>query len=180
MFSLLRARLPLRPRCPAFSTTALVRNEAKPMDEIEKTLLQQSARTPLADKGKDKEAEEASLLINDYLPFQPHSFIRPFDLSLEGRSPKRPVMRKHPNIPPSTRDARDKDVFYQLGVDPLKFALHPAIISRFMSEMAKIHPRARTQLTSKSQRRIAKAIRRAKMMGVIPLHSRLSRFGDKF
>ncbi|KAJ7228509.1 hypothetical protein GGX14DRAFT_346645, partial [Mycena pura] len=103
--------------------------------------------------------------------------LRPYDLSLKGRSFKEHRPQRRPSIPPATRDARKNDVFYQLGLDPLKFALHPAVLSPFMSEMAMIQPRRITGLTSKSQRRIAKAIRRAKMMGVIPLHSRLRNFG---
>lgn len=100
-------------------------------------------------------------------------FIRPYDLSLEGRRFKERPMSRPAQIAPATSIARKKDVFFQLGLDPLKFALHPAIISPFMSEMAMIMPRRQTGLTTKSQRRVAKAIRRAKMMGVIPLHSRL-------
>jgi small subunit ribosomal protein S18 len=107
-------------------------------------------------------------------------FIRPHDLSLAGRSFKNRPVSRPAAIPPSTRDARDNDVFYQLGIDPLKYAMHPAVVSQFMSEMAKIYPRRTTGLTSKSQRRIAKAIRRAKMMGVIPLHSRLRNYGNMF
>ncbi|KAJ6515734.1 hypothetical protein C8R45DRAFT_217420 [Mycena sanguinolenta] len=82
-------------------------------------------------------------------------------------------MSRPAQIPPSTRDARKNDVFYQLDVDPLKLAQHPAVLTPFMSELAMIHPRRTTALTTKSQRRIAKAIRRAKMMGVIPLYSKL-------
>ncbi|KAJ7929934.1 hypothetical protein B0H13DRAFT_1962537 [Mycena leptocephala] len=116
----------------------------------------------LADLGKPSQGG-TNRPVHQYRPFVPHTFIRPHDLSLAGRSFKNP-------IPPSTRDARDNDVFYQLGIDPLKYAMHPAVVSQFMT----------TGLTSKSQRRIAKAIRRAKMMGVIPLHSRLRNYGNMF
>ncbi|KAJ7068422.1 hypothetical protein C8F01DRAFT_1246927 [Mycena amicta] len=109
--------------------------------------------------------------VEKYKTFKPNTFIRPWDLSLEGRSLTERFSRR-PAIPPRTRDARKQDIFYNLGLDPLKLALHPKVLSPYMSEMAMIQPRRTTLLTSKSQRRIAKAIRRAKMMGVIPLHSR--------
>lgn len=38
--------------------------------------------------------------------------------------------------------------------------------------MGKIKPRSQTKLTWRSQRRLGKAIRRAKMMGIIPVLSR--------
>ncbi|KAJ6628780.1 hypothetical protein B0H10DRAFT_1777298, partial [Mycena sp. CBHHK59/15] len=99
-------------------------------------------------------------------------FIRPRDLSLEGRKFTDHPQSKLPGVALSTRDARKRDVFYQLGVDPLKFSLHPGMLTPFMTEMAMILPRRTSMLTMKSQRRIAKAIRRAKMMGVLPLHSK--------
>lgn len=45
-------------------------------------------------------------------------------------------------------------------------------MSRFVTSMGKIKSRSETQLTWKNQRRIGKAIRRAKMMGIIPVLSR--------
>lgn len=110
--------------------------------------------------------------VHDYRPFSPGQFIRPHDLSLAGRTWANRMSLRRPGLPPSTRDARKQDTFYQLGVDPLKLALHPDVLSNYMSELAMIYPRRDTKLTMKSQRRIAKAIKRAKMMGVIPLYSR--------
>jgi small subunit ribosomal protein S18 len=99
-------------------------------------------------------------------------FIRPRDLSLEARTPRQGSKPKSLSVGPSTSEARKNDTFYKLGVDPLRCALYPSVLSQYMTEMAKIYPRRHSGLTSKSQRRIAKAIRRAKMMGIIPLHSR--------
>ena len=45
-------------------------------------------------------------------------------------------------------------------------------MSYFVTHMGKIKRRSETQLTWKNQRRIGKAIRRAKMMGIIPVLSR--------
>ncbi|KAJ7129509.1 hypothetical protein C8R44DRAFT_79985 [Mycena epipterygia] len=99
-------------------------------------------------------------------------FIRPHDLTLDGRSWKERPFSRSAQVAPATREARKNDVFYQLGIDPLKFSLHNEIFSRFMSDMAMIHPRRITGLTMKSQRRVAKAIRRAKMMGTTPILSK--------
>lgn len=45
-------------------------------------------------------------------------------------------------------------------------------MSRFVTTMGKIKGRNETNLTWKNQRRLGKAIRRAKMMGIIPVLSR--------
>ncbi|KAJ6539500.1 hypothetical protein B0H19DRAFT_1269807 [Mycena capillaripes] len=160
----------------AFSTTASVRNESpSALGELAGVLEGQA----LADKGKEK-PQETIRPVHEYKPIMPNSFIRPYDLSLDGRRFKERRMSRAPAIPPTTRDARKQDVFYQLGIDPLKYALHPAVLSPFLTEMGMIMPRRMTALTSKSQRRVAKAIRRAKMMGVIPLHSRMRNYGNMF
>ncbi|KAJ7276552.1 hypothetical protein B0H12DRAFT_1175183 [Mycena haematopus] len=175
MLSSLRARL-RQTRPFSFSTAAVVRNEPTPMAQLADVLHKQAVQTPLADMGKVKsQAQSTNRPIHEYKPFR-GSFIRPYDLSLEGRSFKDRPLGRPPQIAPSTRDARKKDVFYQLNIDPLKLAQHPAILTPFVSELAMIYPRRTTGLTTKSQRRVAKAIRRAKMMGVIPLYSRYRKF----
>ncbi|KAF8195721.1 hypothetical protein K438DRAFT_1826405 [Mycena galopus ATCC 62051] len=172
MLCSLRARLHTTP----FSTFAAVRNASTSMRGLANVLEEEAKNTPLADKGKDTTpAQETNRPQLEYKPFN-SSFIRPHDLSLDGRQWKERPSTRPAQIAPSTADARQSDVFYQLGLDPLKFALHPGVLSPFLSEMGMIHPRRTTALTTKSQRRVAKAIRRAKMMGVIPMHSRFPRF----
>lgn len=63
-------------------------------------------------------------------------------------------------------------MFHQLQIDPLHEAMNSRLLSYFVTEMGKIKPRSATKLTWRSQRRLGKAIRRAKMMGVIPVLSR--------
>jgi small subunit ribosomal protein S18 len=46
-------------------------------------------------------------------------------------------------------------------------------MSSFVTEMGKLKGRPNTNLTRKSQRRLAKAVRRAKMMGLMPVLSRM-------
>ncbi|KAF8631595.1 hypothetical protein AX15_002343 [Amanita polypyramis BW_CC] len=104
-------------------------------------------------------------------PFHANSIIRPHDLSYKFRRAGPPPSSKWPEVGPLPAKARYHDVFYQLDMDPLSQASNPAILAEFMSEMGKIIGRPRTGLTMKSQRRLGKAIRRAKMMGVIPILS---------
>jgi small subunit ribosomal protein S18 len=88
---------------------------------------------------------------------------------------KKPIILKRPYLGPPAKESRRKDVFHQLGIDPLRESFNPALLSYFVTEMGRVASRAETQLTWKSQRRLSKAIRRAKMMGIIPLHSRKAR-----
>ncbi|KAJ7283940.1 hypothetical protein C8J57DRAFT_1121789 [Mycena rebaudengoi] len=163
MLSALRPRLCLRPPwLRAFSASAARQNDSH--NELVEMLQDQAEKTPLI-----QPRDTTGPL---YTPFTPSSFIRPRDLSLEARTPRQGSKPKSLSVGPSTSEARKNDTFYKLGVDPLRCALYPSVLSQYMTEMAKIYPRRHSGLTSKSQRRIAKAIRRAKMMGIIPLHSR--------
>jgi len=105
-------------------------------------------------------------------PFSEHSVIvRPRDLSYKSRHIERPPPRRRPEVPPPPASARYNDVFHQHDLDPLSLSLKPALLYHYLSEIGKISGRPRTKLTMKSQRRVGKAIRRAKMMGIIPIHS---------
>ncbi|KAI0068806.1 hypothetical protein BV25DRAFT_1792758, partial [Artomyces pyxidatus] len=80
--------------------------------------------------------------------------------------------RKRPQIGPSAAESRAQDPFYQLDIDPLYEATNPYLLANYVTEMGKVKSRAETKLTWHSQRRLTKAIRRAKMMGVMPILSR--------
>ncbi|KAJ3488717.1 hypothetical protein NLI96_g2669 [Meripilus lineatus] len=80
--------------------------------------------------------------------------------------------RKRPLLGPPAAESRRQDVFYQLGLDPLHECQNSQLMSWYVSGMGKIKSRAETGLTWKNQRRLGKAIRRAKMMGIIPVLSR--------
>jgi small subunit ribosomal protein S18 len=99
-------------------------------------------------------------------------FIRPHQLGYKSRNKGEIIRSKPTRVSPDTKEARYKDMFYQTGVDPLNHVMNPSMLSAFMTEMAKINGRHTTMLTMKSQRRITKAIRRGKMMGIIPQLSR--------
>lgn len=97
---------------------------------------------------------------------RPHEFTYKTRLNEPRKFARRPAVGHAPNV------ARYSDLFHQLNIDPLSQAQNPAILGEYVSEMGKIYSRNFTNLTSKSQRRMGKAIRRAKMMGVIPILSR--------
>lgn len=101
--------------------------------------------------------------------------MKPHEFSYKARTvgPRPPF--KRPAVGISSREARYTDVFHQLNIDPLSQAMNPAILTSYMSEMGKIYGRNVTGLTVKSQKRIGKAIRRAKMMGIIPILSQPTR-----
>ncbi|RDX55496.1 hypothetical protein OH76DRAFT_1339377, partial [Lentinus brumalis] len=73
---------------------------------------------------------------------------------------------------PDAATSKELDVFYQMNLDPLKECRNTSLLSRFVTNMGKIRGRSETKLTWKNQRRMGKAIRRAKMMGIIPVLSR--------
>ncbi|KAL7282325.1 hypothetical protein PYCCODRAFT_1440785 [Trametes coccinea BRFM310] len=103
--------------------------------------------------------------------FAPNQFVQPRSFSRDvynrnARTSKRPMLG------PDASTSRYLDVFHQLDIDPLKECQNSTLLSHFVTSMGKIKGRNETNLTWKNQRRIGKAIRRAKMMGIIPLLSR--------
>ncbi|CAG8637944.1 33920_t:CDS:2, partial [Racocetra persica] len=78
----------------------------------------------------------------------------PHDLNEENYKDKNP--RKYQRLQPNT------DVFERLGLDPLKEYKNFRLLSNFVSDMGKILPRRTTGLTAKTQRKLAKAIKRAR------------------
>lgn len=85
---------------------------------------------------------------------------------------KNTVPRKFWKIGQSRAQAERNDIFRQHNIDPLHEALNSKLMSDHVTELGKIPSRAETNLTWRSQRKLGKAIRRAKMLGIIPLHSR--------
>ncbi|RKP22398.1 ribosomal protein S18, partial [Syncephalis pseudoplumigaleata] len=66
------------------------------------------------------------------------------------------------------RHARRQDPFNLLGLDPLHEFKNVPLLSRFVTEMGRIRPRSETGLSTKNQRRLSKAIKRARAMGLMP------------
>lgn len=99
------------------------------------------------------------------LIFPSIQFLKPTDLLVR----EDPFRRKRALLGPGAVESRQNDWFYQLGIDPLDEATNPRLLSYFVTGMGKVKRRAETKLTWRNQRRLTKAIRRAKMMGVMPI-----------
>ncbi|KAG1049503.1 hypothetical protein G6F43_008169 [Rhizopus delemar] len=63
--------------------------------------------------------------------------------------------------------APTQDPFDVLGLDPLQEYKNYKLLSNFVSDMGKILPREQTGLTAKNQRKLAKAVKRARAMGLM-------------
>ncbi len=61
--------------------------------------------------------------------------------------------------------------FCSKGIKEIDFR-DPSLLSRFISPFAKILPRKKTGLCAKHQRRLAKAIKRARHLAILPFISR--------
>ncbi|GAA5995114.1 mitochondrial 37S ribosomal protein bS18m RSM18 [Rhodotorula paludigena] len=82
--------------------------------------------------------------------------------------PRPDFSQAHPLGPP-TAFGPTHDPFVRYGLDPLRDAgTNPYLLSEFVTSMGKIKSRGKTGLQRKSQRRVGKAIRRARSMGLMP------------
>lgn len=87
--------------------------------------------------------------------------------------------RAAPLLGPSRAAAEKLDPLFKLRLRPGHPSLeddsykNPVLVSSYVSEMGKILPRKDTNLTMRSQREVAKAIRRLRAMGLIPTMSRM-------
>ncbi|KAI9593483.1 hypothetical protein BDF19DRAFT_447897 [Syncephalis fuscata] len=69
---------------------------------------------------------------------------------------------------------RRQDPFNLLGLNPLLEYKNVALLSRFVTEMGRIRPRTETGLSGVNQRRLSKAIKRSRAMGLMPFTYRPS------
>ncbi|KAI0677133.1 hypothetical protein C8Q78DRAFT_68746 [Trametes maxima] len=105
--------------------------------------------------------------------FQPDRFVQPKNFTRDGYSQMtQRRYTKRPLLGPDALTSRYLDVLHQMHIDPLQECQNSRIMSQYVTTMGKIKGRAETNLTWKNQRRVGKAIRRAKMMGIIPVLSR--------
>ncbi|GAA5826933.1 hypothetical protein JCM11251_002167 [Rhodosporidiobolus azoricus] len=117
------------------------------------------------------ESESTSTILRHLSPNQvispqnllPESLLVPY-------APRPDFSRAYPLGPPTEYGATH-DPFVRYGIDPLdpsKGAMNSFIPSQYVTSMGKVKSRGQTQLQRKSQRKIGKAIRRARSMGIIP------------
>ncbi|KAI8582850.1 hypothetical protein K450DRAFT_225105 [Umbelopsis ramanniana AG] len=86
----------------------------------------------------------------------------------------RPRQQRPKTITPS------QDPFDALGLDPLKEYKNFNLLSNFVSDIGKILPRTQTGITAKNQRKLAKAIKRARAMGLMSSTGKVSSVGSYF
>ncbi|KAG5341931.1 30S ribosomal protein S18 [Termitomyces sp. J132] len=147
--------------------------ETSGMEEVHQILQEQDESEPEGRFGDSDSTTPERPSDAKWKGFRYGRFVKPDDLTYKARlnAPRAYQTRRTQQGPPASV-ARYKDVFHQNGIDPLDLAMDANVLSHFVSEMGKIYGRNVTGLTSKSQRRIGKAIRRAKMMGIIPVLSK--------
>lgn len=73
---------------------------------------------------------------------------------------------------PTTARARRQDPFYNLGINPAKEFRNVRLMADFITVMGMIKKRGETGLTRRNQRAVAKSIKRARNMGIIPMFSK--------
>ncbi|ORX99591.1 ribosomal protein S18 [Basidiobolus meristosporus CBS 931.73] len=87
------------------------------------------------------------------------------------------------NIPRNrSRRKGQNDPFRQLHLNPLSEYKNTTLLSNYVSQMGRILPRTATGLSAKSQRKVGKAIRRARAMGLMPVtwkQAPLFEFGNR-
>lgn len=86
-------------------------------------------------------------------------------------SPQAPPRSGLASIPLGPSRSRSLQTDYLLrngGIDPLRETMNPFLVSKFVTNMGKIMNRQQTQLTWKNQRRVGKAVRRARSLGLMP------------
>jgi len=159
------------PRPFAFSTTVPKKNEEIPASvedtDAMKVLSSMLHKTgdgvsPIIPGGTNHRLSEQR-----WIPFKPNRVINPVDLTYQTRTYQQ-KRSKRPNVAPPSSICRYYDPFHQLDLDPRDFTANNVVLSEYLSEMGKLQSRAQTYLTAKNQRLLAKTIRRAKMMGIIP------------
>jgi len=131
-------------------------------------IVQEAATNNGDNYGRSSEKSERR---EESLEFKPNTFIPPSYLSREFHIRK--TTRRRGGVPAfAGREARYNDVFWQLSIDPRFECENATLMSNFVTRMGKVQRRAETGLTQRSQRLLGKAIKRAKMMGIMPLFSR--------
>ncbi|KAF9518472.1 hypothetical protein BS47DRAFT_1282339, partial [Hydnum rufescens UP504] len=73
-----------------------------------------------------------------------------------------------PRSGPSAKEAAATDPFLFYNIDPVKEALSAHLLNGYLTTMGKIKGRNETLLPRRTQRRMGKAIRRARNLGIMP------------
>ncbi|CUA70315.1 hypothetical protein RSOLAG22IIIB_00670 [Rhizoctonia solani] len=118
---------------------------------------------------EEQDVNLPATLLEKPKPLYPNQFMSPHQFAREHRITRTERRRKDPTLGPSRKHAQAIDAFRKLDIDPLDEFKNPLLLKSFVTEMGKIQSRAKTGLTWRSQRRIGKAVRRARALPFIPL-----------
>ncbi|KLO11262.1 hypothetical protein SCHPADRAFT_942244 [Schizopora paradoxa] len=149
--------------------SAMVEETLESTDDVLRTATKQPVTEAASQRGR-KPTKTNGKKNEDYKSFRVNTFIRPIDLSKQFMQ-KRPRPRL-PREGPGRKDALLTDPFLRFGIDPRHECENGTLLRDYVSDMGKILPRAQTGLSQRSQRLMGKAIKRAKMMGIIPMFSK--------
>ena len=153
---------PSRPIYTMSLTQSLVRPFASPFRALTVSIARTaSTRTPISDtlsRTSLRRDEENRLLDNNLTRrWRPGDVYSPHDLSAA-------EMRKWRD----RGNAPKTDAFDALSLNPLDLYKNFSVMSEYVTEMGRIRGRKSTGLRRVNQRRLAKAIRRARMLGLMP------------
>ncbi|KAL8676130.1 MAG: hypothetical protein Q9186_007322 [Xanthomendoza sp. 1 TL-2023] len=128
-------------------------------------------RTALADTTANYRATDLERHL--YRRFRPGDIYAPHDLSpveqhkwRQRYTPSRNMKNKQ--VTASRRRSGGPDVFDALGIHPLEEYKNFSIMTEFVTGMGRIKHRRETGLSGVNQRRVARAVRRAVGMGLMP------------
>lgn len=157
----------LKPSAPYQQLISVVNQEASKMEEeakMEDERVPSSFLTSSNDPSSYKPKREFIRV------FRRNRSLHPTEFSRERRVISWRRVAKQWDLGPPKKVARHYDIFHQLDIDPVDECMNPSLLADYVTSMGRIKKRAETRLTMRSQRRISKAIKRAKMMGIMPIH----------
>ncbi|KAJ3275513.1 hypothetical protein HDV01_000340 [Terramyces sp. JEL0728] len=94
--------------------------------------------------------------------FLPKTTYSPADLN------DRLVIEERELRKPKQQTVPAEDVFEKLKINPLSEYKNPVIMSSFLTKMGHIQPRRKTGLSLENQKKLARAIKRARAFGILP------------
>ncbi|KAL9602085.1 MAG: hypothetical protein Q9219_002081 [cf. Caloplaca sp. 3 TL-2023] len=101
--------------------------------------------------------------------FRPGDVYAPHDLSPTEQEKWRPRRNTPKDAPlPSSKKSVREDAFDVLAIHPLAEFKNPAMMTEYVTSMGRIRHRRETGLRGVNQRRVARAVRRAVGMGLLP------------
>ncbi|KAL2915039.1 hypothetical protein HK105_205361 [Polyrhizophydium stewartii] len=108
--------------------------------------------------GEENRAKDRSIEFGPRRAFKPKETYLPRDLNDRNVDKFIKKLGKPPVV----------DELKKLGIDPLKEYKNTQMLSHYVTTIGLIKPRSQTGLTAANQRKVARAIRRARAMGLMP------------